>query len=60
MLSASLSSGMKWHEMGPGSLFPTDPDLADVLGDMDLDGPSVAQARFLEIRELGNLEIQKC
>jgi len=27
---------LKWHQMGPGGFFPTNPDLADMLGDMDL------------------------
>ena len=28
---------LKWHEMGPGGFFPTNPDLADILGDTDFD-----------------------
>ena len=28
---------LKWHEMGPAVFFPTNPDLADILGDMDLE-----------------------
>ena len=28
---------MKWHEMGRKDLFPANPNLADVLGGMDLD-----------------------
>ena len=27
---------MGWPQMGPGGLFPTNPDLADILGRMDL------------------------
>ena len=26
---------MKWPQMGPGGFFPTNPDLADILGDTD-------------------------
>ena len=28
---------MKWHQVGPGGFFPTKPDLADILGNMDFD-----------------------
>ena len=28
---------LKWPQMGPGLFFPTNPDLADILGDMDFD-----------------------
>merc|ERR1711995_271713 len=27
----------RWPQMGPGVFFPTNPDLADILGDMDFD-----------------------
>ena len=28
---------LKWPQMGPGGVFPTNPDLADILGDTDFD-----------------------
>ena len=28
---------LKWPQMGPGGSFPTNPDLADILGDVDFD-----------------------
>ena len=34
---AHATIGLKCHEMGPGSFFPTNPDLADILGDTDFD-----------------------
>ena len=44
----------KMPEMGPGLCFPTNPDLADILGDTDLDFENfhcleVLDPRFLEI-----------
>ena len=27
----------RWPQMGPGGFFPTNPDLADILGDTDFD-----------------------
>ena len=27
----------RWPQMGPGGFFPTNPHLADILGDMDFD-----------------------
>ena len=30
-------NGLGWPQMGPGGFFPTDPDLADILGRTDLD-----------------------
>ena len=29
--------GPRWPQMGPGGFFLTNPDLADILGDMDFD-----------------------
>ena len=29
--------GLKWPQMGPRGFFPTNPDLADILGDTDFD-----------------------
>ena len=29
-------NGLGWPQMGPGGFFPTDPDLADILGRADL------------------------
>ena len=28
---------LKWHYMGPGGFFPTNPHLANILGDTDFD-----------------------
>ena len=28
---------LKWTQMGPGTVSPADPDLADILGDTDVD-----------------------
>ena len=30
-------NGPRWPQMGPGGFFPTNPDLADILGDTDFD-----------------------
>ena len=30
-------NSLQWHEMGPGGFFLTNPDLADIFGDMDFD-----------------------
>ena len=32
-----MTNCLKWHQMGPGGFFPTNPDLADILGRTDLD-----------------------
>ena len=37
MFPTHAKTFMKWHEMGPGGFFPTNPDLADILGDTDFD-----------------------
>ena len=29
--------GLNWLQMGPGGVFPINPDLANILGDMDVD-----------------------
>ena len=29
-------NGLRWPQIGPGGFFPTNPDLADILGRMDL------------------------
>jgi len=31
-----MENVMKLYEMGPGGFFPTNPDLADILGEVDL------------------------
>ena len=30
-------NGLRWPQIGPGGFFPTNPDLADILGRTDLD-----------------------
>ena len=30
-------NGLRWPQMGPGGFFPTNPDLANILGRTDLD-----------------------
>ena len=35
MLSVHEKNGLQCHEMGLGFLFPTNPDLDDILGDTD-------------------------
>ena len=37
-----------WAKMKPGKYFPADPDLADVLGDMDLDFENFYFFHFLD------------
>ena len=37
---------LKWPQMGPGLFFPIDPDLADILGDMDFDFENFYFLRF--------------
>ena len=34
---AHAQNVLKWDGMGPGCFFPTNPDLADILGGTDLD-----------------------
>ena len=34
---AHAKNGPRWPQMGPGGFFPTNPDLADILGRTDLD-----------------------
>ena len=34
---AHAKNGPRWAPMGPGGFFPTNPDLADILGRTDLD-----------------------
>ena len=34
---AHAKNGPRWAQMGPGGFFPTNPDLADILGRTDLD-----------------------
>ena len=34
---AHAKNGLGWPQMGPGRFFPTNPVLADILGDMDFD-----------------------
>ena len=36
ILPAHAKNALKWHQMGPGGFFPTNPDLADILGRTDL------------------------
>ena len=43
---------MKWHEMGPGGFFPTNPDLADILGRMDFDFEKFYFFHFLDSKFL--------
>ena len=37
MFPAHETNYLKWNERGSGGFFPTNPDLADVLGDTDVD-----------------------
>ena len=34
---AHAKTGPRWPQMGPGGFFPTNPDLADILGRTDFD-----------------------
>ena len=36
IFSSPWKKCLRWHQMGPGGFFPTNPDLADMLGRMDL------------------------
>ena len=38
----------KWPQMGPGGFFPTNPDLADILGDTDFDFENFHFLDFLD------------
>ena len=35
--TAQAKNGPRWPQMGPGGFFPTNPDLADILGRTDFD-----------------------
>ena len=37
IFSVHGENGLGWPQMGPGGFFPTNPDLADILGRADLD-----------------------
>ena len=37
VFSAHGKDDLRWPQMGPGGFFPTNPNLADILGRMDLD-----------------------
>ena len=37
IFAARAKKCLKWYEMGPGGVVPTNPDLADILGDTDFD-----------------------
>ena len=38
----------RWPQMGPGGFFPTNPDLADILGRTDFDFENFQFLDFLE------------
>ena len=50
IFSAHATNSLKWHEMGPGGFFPTNPDLADILGDMDFDFENFYFLVFLDLK----------
>ena len=37
IFSAYVKNGLRWPQIGPGGFFPSNPDLADILGKADLD-----------------------
>ena len=37
IFSVHGEDGLGWPQMGPGNVFPANPDLADILGRTDLD-----------------------
>ena len=41
-------NGSRWPQMGPGIFFPTNPDLADTLGDTDFDFENFYFLLFLD------------
>ena len=41
-------NGLGWPQMGPGGFFPTNPDLADILGRTDLDFENLYFFHFLD------------
>ena len=41
-------NGLRWPQIGPGGFFPTNPDLADILGRTDLDFENVYLIYFLD------------
>ena len=41
---AHAKNGPRWPQMGPGEFFPTNPDLADILGDTDFDSENFIQS----------------
>ena len=55
-----MDNGLKWPHMGPGVFFPANPDLADMLGNLDLVfdiflvfvGFQISKSRFPEIQNL--------
>ena len=52
MFPAHAKNDLKWHEMGPGCFFPTNPDIADILGDTDFDFENFDFWDFLDPRLL--------
>ena len=45
---AHAKNGPRWAQMGPGGFFPTNPDLADILGRTDFDFENFSFLDFLE------------
>ena len=41
-------NGLRWPQIGPGGFFPTNPDLADILGRTDLDFDNFHFFHFLD------------
>ena len=37
LFSGPWKNGLRWPQIGPGGFFPTNPDLADILGRKDFD-----------------------
>ena len=46
--SAHAKNCLKWHEMGPGAVFSTNPDLANILGETDVDFENLYFSDFLD------------
>ena len=45
-------NGLRWPQIGPGGFFPTNPDLADILGRTDLDFENFYFFYFLDPKSL--------